>query len=140
VLFHGKISQFGTPEEVYDRPATPEVAAFIGDARFLRGVANEKRATTVLGELPLIEPAEGAVDVLIRPEMLSLQPYSGEAGDVAGTVASRRFFGRDQQVDLALPDGTEITARVPTLHHFATGDRVTIRVDRPVLAFPTNEP
>jgi iron(III) transport system ATP-binding protein len=137
VLFHGRISQFGTPEDVYDRPVTREVAAFIGDARFLPGLANGINATTVLGKLPLVEPAEGDIETLIRPEMLSLTPIIDGPGDVVGTVASRRFFGRDQQVDLVLPDGTSITARVPTLHHFATGDRVSIRVDRPVLAFPT---
>jgi iron(III) transport system ATP-binding protein len=137
VLFGGRISQFGTPEEVYDRPATREVAAFIGDARFLPGVASGNTASTPLGELDLAEPIVGVVEVLIRPEMLSLTPFPAVPDGVAGTVVSRRFFGRDQQVDLILPDGTAITARVPTLHHFANGDRVAIRVDRPVLAFPT---
>ncbi len=144
VLFNGQIAQYATPEEVYDRPATREVAAFVGDAQFLPGTARGETVETELGSLTLSEAAEGDVDILIRPEMVSLTPLIEGAG-VAGTVASRRFFGRDQQVDVVLDrvegespavSGTRVTARIPTLHHFAEGDRVTVRIDRPVLSFP----
>ena len=147
VLFNGQIAQFATPEEIYDRPATREVAAFVGDAQFLPGTVHGDTAETELGSLALSAPAEGEVDILIRPEMVSLSPLTETPGAVTGTVASRRFFGRDQQVDVALDRiegespsilGTRVTARVPTLHHFAEGDRVSVRIDRPVLSFPRN--
>lgn len=37
VLNHGRIEQSGTPEEVYDRPATPFVLKFLGDVNLFRG-------------------------------------------------------------------------------------------------------
>jgi len=137
VLFDGKIAQYATPEEVYDRPASREVAAFIGDAQFLPGTATGERVETALGSLALAEPAEGDVDVLIRPEMLRLSADVDSGPGTSGTVRSRRFFGRDQQVDIELPDGTALTARVPTLRHYTEGERVSVSVDRPVLAFPS---
>jgi iron(III) transport system ATP-binding protein len=139
VLFDGRIAQYAAPEDIYDRPATREVAAFVGDAQFVPGVGRGDTVETVLGTLPLANPAEGNVDILIRPEMVDLSPLpDDERAPVAGTVTSRRFFGRDQQVDVALDhDGSSITARLPTLHHYAEGDRVAVTIDRPVLAFRT---
>lgn len=140
VLFNGDIAQYGTPEELYDRPTTREVAAFIGDAQFLAGVALDDIARTALGKLPLAEPAEGEIDLLIRPEMLSLSPLDTGGCATTGTVTSRRFFGRDQQVDVDIDtNGSQpvrLTARLPTLHHFAEGERVTVGVNRPARPFP----
>lgn len=137
VLFDGRIAQYATPEDVYDRPATREVAAFVGDAQFVPGVATGDMVETVLGTLALASPEEGDVDILIRPEMVSLSPLEDDSAGSPGTVASRRFFGRDQQVNVTLDrDGTALTARIPTLHHYAEGERVAATIDRPVLAFP----
>jgi iron(III) transport system ATP-binding protein len=145
VLFNGQIAQFATPEEIYDRPVTREVAAFVGDAQFLPGAGYGNTVESELGSLALSTPAEGAVDMLVRPEMVSLTPLTDEACGAPATVASRRFFGRDQEVDVVLDGdgtqvseltGTRVVARVPTLHHFTEGDRVAVTVDRPVLAFP----
>jgi iron(III) transport system ATP-binding protein len=136
VLFHGKIDQYGTPEEIYEHPATRDVAAFIGDAQFLPARADGTTGSSILGEIPLLAPADGDVDLLIRPEMLSLAPFDQQPAGIAGTVTIRRFFGRDQQITVVLPDGKEIIARVPTILRFITGEQVSITVNRPALAFP----
>jgi len=138
VLFDGRIVQYATPEDLYQRPVSREVAAFIGDAQFLRGAADGATAATELGRLPLLDPAEGAVDVLVRPEMIALTPSDGDVEAIAGTVADRRFFGRDQEVDVRLASGTIVTARLGTEHRFTPGQRATIRVTRPVLVFSTS--
>jgi iron(III) transport system ATP-binding protein len=139
VLFNGKIDQFGSPEDVYERPSTREVAAFIGDAQFLPGVAENGTVTSELGTLDLLEPAEGEVDLLLRPEMITVSPYNDDPTAIAGTVTTRRFFGRDQQINVMLTSGTEITARIPTINRFTAGELVAITVDRPVLTFPAIE-
>jgi iron(III) transport system ATP-binding protein len=135
VMFNGRIVQVATPEDVYERPATRDVAAFIGDAQFVPGEAAGDDVDTELGQLELLEPGTGLVDVLIRPEMIALTPYDESPGPVSGLVTNRRFFGRDQQVDVTLPSGTAITARTPTDRRFAGGQEVTITVTRPVLTF-----
>ena len=38
ILARGKVEQIGTPEAVYDRPATPFVASFVGSSNVLSGV------------------------------------------------------------------------------------------------------
>ena len=37
VLHRGRVEQIGTPEEIYDRPATEFVASFVGSINVLRG-------------------------------------------------------------------------------------------------------
>src|SRR5947209_19983155 len=39
VMQAGRVAQLGTPEEVFERPATPFVAEFVGRSAKLRGVA-----------------------------------------------------------------------------------------------------
>jgi len=140
VLFDGRIVQFATPEDLYERPATREVAAFVGDAQFLHGEARGGEVETELGCLRLLEPAEGPVDVLIRPEMIALAPYEEGTDGVQGTVVNRRFFGRDQQIDIELPSGTSLIARVPTHRRYVTGQHISVTITRPVLAFSARVP
>src|SRR5208282_4665591 len=49
----GKIAQCATPEDLYSRPADPELASFIGEANLLEGVLNGGVVKTLLGSLPL---------------------------------------------------------------------------------------
>ena len=135
VLFDGRIVQIATPEDLYQRPISREVAAFIGEAQFLPGTASGGGVGTELGLLELLQPMEGPVDVLVRPEMVALAPDAA-AHRVTGTVATRRFFGRDQQVDVVLPSGTTVRARISTDHRFVAGQQVGVRVTRPAHAFP----
>ncbi len=92
--------QLATPEEVYRRPRTRQVAALTGRATFLAAEGRGTRATTALGEVTLHAPVEGACTVLVRPEQLRFVP-----GEGACTVRSRRFHGASYHVELHSPVG-----------------------------------
>jgi sn-glycerol 3-phosphate transport system ATP-binding protein len=72
VMNAGRMEQFGTPEEVYARPATTFVAGFIGapPMNLLKGTAEGKRFTTAgqTLELPQPAPRNGALIMGLRPE------------------------------------------------------------------------
>ena len=51
VMRYGEILQFGTPAEVYERPATPWVATFVGDSVFLPGLWRSGSVVGALGSL-----------------------------------------------------------------------------------------
>ncbi len=51
VMRDGEILQFGTPAEVYERPATPWVATFVGDSVFLPGLWRSGSVVGALGSL-----------------------------------------------------------------------------------------
>lgn len=137
VMWEGRIAQAAPPEELYHRPACREVAAFVGDAQFVPGEASGERVASELGSLPVINPMNGAVDVVIRPEALRVQRLGGEQQPaVMGTVHSRRFFGHDQVLVVQLDTGRHLRVRTGPLVGVRPGDRVQVFVRGAVQVFP----
>ena len=87
----GKIAQVGTPEQVYEQPATPFVAGFVGTSNLLTG--NVARA--LVGK-------KGTFSV--RPEKISLS----EAG-VPGTIAEVIYAGPVTRYVVDLDAGARMT-------------------------------
>ncbi|MEV0588409.1 ABC transporter ATP-binding protein [Nonomuraea sp. NPDC050310] len=132
VLRDGRLEQCGAPAEVYDRPATPFVAEFVGTMNHLPGRVSGDRVT-VLGQLlPLDGTAPGAeVDVLVRPEAVQVSP----AEDGRAEIVAASFRGASVRLRVAL-EGGEVLADVPGHEavRLAPGTRVSVRlVERPVL-------
>ena len=81
VMRAGKLEQVAAPDELYDRPATAFVAEFVGTMNRLPGVLESGgSAVTVLGSTVPVQgggPSSGAVNVLVRPENLTVGPGRG---------------------------------------------------------------
>ncbi|GGO78203.1 ABC transporter ATP-binding protein [Nonomuraea cavernae] len=133
VLREGRLEQVGPPAEVYDRPATPFVAEFVGTMNHLAGRVSGDQVT-VLGQLLPVDgtaPADPDVDVLIRPEAVRVTPDAGGAAE----VIAASFRGASVRLRLAL-EGGEVLADVPGHEavRLTPGTRVGVRlVERPVL-------
>jgi iron(III) transport system ATP-binding protein len=145
VLWQGKLVQTATPETLYRRPATRELASFIGEAVLLPGVAVRGVASCALGELKLaISMADGPVDVMVRPEQIRLlfvdeQPVSGVRA-LEAVVSEVTFNGQDASVLLQLltdhsTSTTVVRARVPGHRIPRPGETVRVSVDGDVLAY-----
>lgn len=114
VMTDGRMAQVGTPEEVYRRPVTPTVAAFVGDAVLLGGRWSQGRVRCALGEVAAEGGAVGSdgawVRVLVRPEQILLRAVGpGEASDgrpaPVAVVRAVDFYGHDADVELELVGG-----------------------------------
>ncbi|MEV1050012.1 ABC transporter ATP-binding protein [Streptomyces sp. NPDC049887] len=130
VLRHGRVAQCAVPEEIYQRPADPWVASFVGDAVFIAGTAETNTAAaTALGRIPLVAapPGLGEGLVLLRPEQLHLTDPATAAA--RGTVTDVRFFGHDSMVTVSV-DGVNqaIDIRAPGPLQVPLGGLVGIRV------------
>ena len=132
VMWDGAIVQSATPEELYHRPVDRAVAAFVGDAQFLPGDGRGRRVRCDLGDLPTHGTADGAVDVMLRPEALRLA--LDQTGN--GTVLAREFYGHDQLMTVGLDGGRTVRARLGTYGGIRPGDRVHVTVRGAVLTFP----
>jgi putative spermidine/putrescine transport system ATP-binding protein len=122
VFNKGRIEQIGTPEELYDRPATRFVASFIGDTNLLAG-----RVLGVAGGICEIETAAGriaasartpieagaAVFVAVRPERVVLAPVQTAGAGLAGIIVEQVFLGTSRKYVVRLPDGTEVVVLRP---------------------------
>jgi iron(III) transport system ATP-binding protein len=120
----GTVVQEGTAEELYFAPATRWAAEFVGAANVLPGRIVAGRVETAIGAFP----ANGAslrsdAQVLVRPELLELEPSPAGAGE----VVAREFRGHDVFYRVLL-DGVELVSQRPSTEVVDLGSRVAIRV------------
>ena len=99
VFNNGRVEQVGTPNEVYERPATPFVAGFVGTSNLLEGSV----AAAVLGEIGTFT---------IRPEKIRMLPRSvvHAADEVAtdGIVEHVEYLGALSRYRVALDAGASL--------------------------------
>src|SRR6266851_2691628 len=116
VFNHGRIEQIGTPEELYDAPATRFVAAFIGDTNLLSGRALavsdgiceiETPAGRIRASLRQPIAAGTPVTVAIRPERLVLTSLQDGGTGLRGSITDIIFLGSARKYVVRLVDGTE---------------------------------
>ncbi|MFH1726624.1 MAG: ABC transporter ATP-binding protein [Elusimicrobiota bacterium] len=91
VLKDGRIQQIGAPEEIYDHPENPFVAAFVGNANILEGeVTGPGVASTPVGAVTVSQDEKKkTILVAVSPE--SLRVDSG--GPIRGVVRERNYRG-----------------------------------------------
>ena len=129
VMNHGVVEQFGTPQEIYDHPATLFVADFIGSPsmntlHFEGSFAPGDRAVTLGGVQvatpQVLEEALGRKLVLgVRPEHVSFS----DDGAYRGRIEAAEYLGTTQIVTLSTPHGT-LRARIPSDRAVRLGDAV----------------
>ncbi|MBR0646022.1 sulfate/molybdate ABC transporter ATP-binding protein [Plastoroseomonas hellenica] len=100
ILNQGRLEQLGTPHEVYDSPATPFVAEFLGDA--LRVPPRLRRA--------LVPDRPHGGLAMVRPHDIELLPPGGPG--VPAIVRRTASRGGALLVELELEDGNRIEAEI----------------------------
>ena len=113
VMENGRVAQFGTAQEIYNRPRTRFVADFIGKINFLHGiVAGRDGALSVVraGGVTLRAPTTGSgeVTIAIRPEHVGfVNGHGAPPGDnlISGTVVTQMFNGNLTHVQVAVAGG-----------------------------------
>ena len=123
VMNAGRIEQLGSPEELYENPATTFVANFLGQSNLVAGTVAGKDGDTVTVEAHgrrIVLPAarcraeSGAVIVGVRPEKVHLAAAGGEelpAGRNSfpgGVVTDASFIGVSTQYLVKMPWGEEL--------------------------------
>ncbi|PZU47578.1 MAG: spermidine/putrescine ABC transporter ATP-binding protein [Microbacterium sp.] len=128
VMDAGRIEQIGTPEDLYLRPQTPAVAAFVGLSSSLPGDAEGDVVTVWGARLPIQgEPAHGAVDVLVRPENVRLAPLAdADAGGALAQVDESTFLGSFRRSVLRTDDGVIVRVQHGADERLEYGERVRV--------------
>jgi ABC-type sugar transport system ATPase subunit len=129
VLRQGRIEQIGSPEELYQRPVNLFVAGFIGSPaiNLVEGNAQDGRLSIGKGiALDVAVQHRGPCVVGIRPEDL-LTVDASASGALATRVTLVQPMGADTLVFGALPDGTELSVRLPCYVPVSVGQPLTLR-------------
>ncbi|MCZ0734293.1 ABC transporter ATP-binding protein [Phreatobacter sp. AB_2022a] len=122
LMRQGRVEQYGTPDELYGRPATVFTARFVGTPPM-----NVVPLALLGGEGKRFAPAThdaASVSLGIRPEHIRL----GEAG-IHGTVTAVEYLGADSLVDVRVGAGADqanCLVRVPGKAGLGEGDDVRL--------------
>jgi sulfate transport system ATP-binding protein len=127
IIHRGKVEQIGRPEEVYDQPATPFVASFIGSSNVLTGTVQEGR--TAFGELSVSVDLrsnvnapramkEGAdVRAYVRHHQVEIIGRSDKTSKSDGLALAKvnhiTRIGWVARIELVLDDGRHLIAELP---------------------------
>ncbi len=136
VMHAGQVLQIDTPRAIYEHPDDPRVARFLGEVHCVPGEAHGERAASSLGDVPLRRPQHGAIELYIRPEDLTIQ--AADAPEATGQVIDARYYGREQMIDVRLQAGPTVRVSAPYDDEFPPQTPVTVRVRRPLIAFPVS--
>lgn len=164
VMDAGRMVQVGTPLEIYESPATPWVASFVGDvvelpgtwkddalncnqcgAKDFCGPAENRLGCTghvlcALGDVAAIsqrpEPLDGeAVSVVVRPEWLVPSPQG-----IPATVLNVAYAGHDALVEFELTGvGERVRARISAPFLPSVGQDFHLALRHPALVFPAKK-
>jgi multiple sugar transport system ATP-binding protein len=135
VMNNAVVEQFGTPQQIYDKPATMFVADFIGSPsmNFLRfDGALDKGATRVdlngqtLAVPQQLQGASGKLVFGVRPEHVTLS----DSGNYRGEVLATEYLGTTQIITLDTPNG-ELKARIDSTQRATVGEKVALNFEAP---------
>jgi spermidine/putrescine transport system ATP-binding protein len=137
VMHAGRVEQLGTPEELYERPATRFVADFIGTTNLLSGSVESADGGTAIvrlqgGDICLVAGpdlrAGRTVELSIRPESIVLRPSNGTAHHgrepLRAQVEQVAYLGGSVQYQVRTRGGLAITVLAPK-----TGERHPVGSD-----------
>jgi iron(III) transport system ATP-binding protein len=134
VMHGGKLQQFGSPHEVYSKPANRIVADFMGLVNFIPGkvlAVHGGTGTIEAGSLKLIAPVDtntsagDSVEVAIRPENIRLST----GGATSAKITERTFLGNICEYYATLDSGQTLRVQTHPTQVFSAGDAVAVEID-----------
>jgi spermidine/putrescine transport system ATP-binding protein len=138
VMDGGLIRQCGSPEEVYEHPAGPFVAGFIGVSNLVPGVCENggvrlAGGTVCAARVPADCASGAEVQLSVRPEKIAINDEIGEGMvTIEGTIVERVYVGTSTQVIVELAPGARLMAleqnwlRSRSDDRWEIGDRVRL--------------
>jgi putative spermidine/putrescine transport system ATP-binding protein len=142
VMNAGRVEQIGSPFEIYNFPATPFVARFVGTLNVLQArVVDQAQGQLEIDGQPIYtaKPPDNARDggrlaVAVRPEMIgvAIEDESTAHNQLRGTVEDVMFLGAVVRVRLSLTENKIFfdTFNNPHLEMPRRGQAVTVKFPR----------
>jgi len=146
VMNEGKIEQVGTPDEVYEHPATPFVYKFLGSVNLFHGRIHEGRAE--IGALVLDAPEHAKAnnapaEAYARPHEIEVLRDAGDEAAIPAILQRAISVGPRIRLELSLEEGdqpieAEVSREAWGALQAIPGERVFVRPRR-FKVFPAPE-
>ncbi|HYJ61908.1 MAG TPA: sulfate/molybdate ABC transporter ATP-binding protein [Actinomycetota bacterium] len=133
VMHEGRVEQVGAPAVIYDDPATPFVAGFVGAANVLHGQVREGHVHLGAFRLPGADHLDEGVaaTAFVRPH--DVRVAADQGGDARAVVERVATLGWLARLTLTLDGGETVVAHVPheELHGAKEGDLIWLDLRNP---------
>ena len=132
IMNEGNLEQIGTPDEIYEKPASRFVADFIGESNIFYGTIEEKKdnlcslnieSGTVSAEGKKFNSKE-IVYLSVRPEKILISDVKKDGFSIVGTVKEHIYIGSIIKTLIMLPTGEEIKKTTTAGERLAAVDSV----------------
>jgi putative spermidine/putrescine transport system ATP-binding protein len=135
VMSHGKLEQIDTPIGLYNAPATPFVASFVGQANRIPAQITAKGKARVLNQKVNISENAGnfeegqSVNVIIRPELLEIVSES-DTDATRGIVALKSFLGPMTKIGIAVEGAPLIHLNIASreVRKIEIGEKIAFKI------------
>ncbi|MET3431814.1 putative spermidine/putrescine transport system ATP-binding protein [Herbaspirillum seropedicae] len=131
VMERGKISQIGTPQEIYYHPANDFVAEFIGAMNRVDGIVAGERLQLPTGTLPLPPDAVAGqpAQALFRPEDVEVIDITeADAHCLRGKLINTFFLGDRTRFEIEIGAERPVIAETSRRGWWEAGQQIAIRV------------
>ena len=133
VMNQGLIEQDGAPRDLYERPATPFLARFMGESNPAQGTVlrlDAKRISVRLGDVELTladaTAADGPTTLAIRPEAITVETSPIAPGALKGKISKASYVGTHMEYTIDTAAGA-LFATCPRVERpLAAGDDVAL--------------
>jgi ABC-type Fe3+/spermidine/putrescine transport system ATPase subunit len=125
VMLVGNIVQYGTPDEIYNRPASKEVADFFGDNNYIEGELSGGVFKSKLGDFNINNNVSGKLVAMIRPEGIKILD---KEDSLRGIVIKKKYAGDRVYYSLLVND-VELKCIGNSKSILSVGDEVSIGID-----------
>jgi iron(III) transport system ATP-binding protein len=128
VMDGGVIAQAGSPQTLYERPATEFVAGFMGEAMLFPGQALPGGVVEIgpVRARALHAVPVGPVKVSIRPEAWRLAPPG--AGGLGGAVSKHAYLGSYQELTVQTDIGSIFVVSSDVAKQWQVGDLLSLHL------------
>jgi iron(III) transport system ATP-binding protein len=133
VMNSGRIEQQGTPRDLYERPATPFLARFMGESNPARGHVHRldlQRVRVMLGpasfDIDNTVARDGEATVAVRPEAITVGTAPGPAGSLPGAIAKASYVGTHMEYSIDTDAGTLFAICPKVERPLKAGDKVAL--------------
>lgn len=140
VMREGRVIQNDGPRGIYDQPADPFVAAFVGQANFISGrlqfgadgwrLVTPDGASIPVDSSPALEPGEWSL--VLRPHKVDLHAYDGGAASphlFEGRLLRQVYLGERSDCWVQVKGIGELRVHGPANLEAAEGDLVRVSLD-----------
>ena len=134
VMEEGKISQIGSPRDLYERPKSLFVANFIGDPNILPCTitgSKQSEKTIKIGTINIkkkyTSSANGAASALIRPEHITLHS-SKKISSLTGTIDKATYVGSKIEYYVITDIGPVFVVELSDKVEFTVGQQVYVQL------------